>query len=113
MGDEAVPAPGLRHDEAMLIACLAEHLAQRRHRLVEVVLLDDDVRPNCVEQRLLLEQLATVLDEIEQCVEHPRLQRNRLAVRSEQQPSDGIRAKPAEPIRHVHLAAPSLDQGHS
>jgi len=60
--DEPVAAAGLRDDEAMIVARFAEHAAKRRDRLIEVVLLDDNVRPDRVEQRLLLQQLAAVLD---------------------------------------------------
>jgi hypothetical protein len=43
-----------------------------------------------------------VLDEVKQAIEDARLQGNRLAVRPEEQPPDGVDAEPAEPIRHVH-----------
>ena len=96
--DEPIAAAGLRHDEAMLVARLAEHVAQSRDRLVEVVLLDDDVRPHRLEQRLLVHEHARALDEIEQRVEDLRLQRNRLPVGPEQEPPHGVDAKPVEPI---------------
>jgi hypothetical protein len=70
---------------------LAQHTAQRRHVLVEVVLLDDDVGPDRLHQRSLLDELPGVLDQIEQGLEHLRGQCDGLAVDARaQQPLGSI-----------------------
>ncbi len=53
----------------MLLGALAEHTAQRRDVLVEVVLLDDHVRPDRFDEGGLVEQLPGVLEEELQEVE--------------------------------------------
>ena len=50
------------------------------------------------EQRLLVHEVARTLDEIEQRVEHLRLQRNRLSIDAEQEPAHRVQAKPVESI---------------
>jgi hypothetical protein len=64
----------------VLARLLAEHAPQARDRLVEVVLLDDDVRPQGLEQLLLREQLARVFDEVQQREghSHPACARRRV-----------------------------------
>jgi hypothetical protein len=52
---EPVASTGVGHDEAVLTGPLAEHSPQRRNALIEVVLLDDDVRPDRFEQRALVQ----------------------------------------------------------
>ena len=85
----------------MLARLLAEQATQLRHDLVEVVLLDDDVRPERLEQLLFGQELARSLDEVQQCVEEPRRQRNRLAVGAVQDAALGVQAEPLEPVHRL------------
>ena len=83
-GDETVAAPGLGHDESVLVGRFAERAPEHRNVLVEVALFDYEVRPDRRHHRAFLERFTGVLDEKEQRVEQLRFQRNRLAVRAEQ-----------------------------
>jgi len=67
--DKPVAPPGFRHNELVLARLLAEHSAQLRNGLVEVVLLDDHVRPQILQQPFFRYQLTRPLDEIEQRIE--------------------------------------------
>ena len=80
----------------MLPRLLAEDSAQLGHRLVEVVLLDDDVWPQRFEQLFLREELARAFYEVEQCVEQSRRQRDRLAVDAEQDAPLGVQSEALE-----------------
>ena len=61
-GDEPIAAARLRHDELVVVGRLAKHTAQHRDRLIEVVLLDDEARPDPGDQLRFVERLAGVLD---------------------------------------------------
>ena len=68
---------------------------------VEVVLLDDDVRPQRFEQLFLREQLARAFYEVEQRVEQSRSQRDRLAVDAEQDAPLGIESEALEFVNRL------------
>ncbi len=74
--DEAIPAPRLGDDEAMVFGCFTEDLAEHGNILAEVVLLDDDVRPHGVHQVGFGHRFAGVLDEAKQGVKYLGFQRN-------------------------------------
>ena len=81
-GSTAAGRASASRDELVVVRCFAEDAPQHRDRLVEVVLLDDEIRPDRRDQRVLVERLTRVLDEMEQRIENLRLQRDRLAVRA-------------------------------
>src|SRR5690606_1614533 len=92
---EAIAAAAHGHDVAIVAAPLAERVPQRRDCLVEVVLLDDDMRPYGRHQRPLVHELTGVLDEHAQRVVRARREGNGPAVCSRaQQARAGI-----EPVR--------------
>jgi hypothetical protein len=84
IGDEAVTAARFRDYETMLAGNLTERAPKLGHVLVEIVLLDDDVRPDGREQRALVDRLARVLDETQQRFECLRLETYEVAVAAEQ-----------------------------
>ena len=73
--DEPVAAARYRDDKPVLLGTLAEKPAQGRNMLVEVVLLDDDFRPDGRHERGFVEELARVLKKEEQRIECPGTQR--------------------------------------
>jgi hypothetical protein len=82
------------------------------------VLLDDDARPDRVEQLLLRQQLPWPLDKVQESVEQPRRQRDRVTVWSEQHSALGIQAEALESInrlgnRFVHSNHPALQMAVS
>jgi hypothetical protein len=97
--DEAVAAPRHRDDEAVLVAPLAEGLAQHRDVLRQVVLLDRRVGPDRAHQLVLLDHAPAVLDQDEQRVEDLRRER------------DGLVPAPEETFARVNAEGVELEKG--
>ena len=96
VGDELVAAPGHGDDEAMFIRTLAQRAPQLVDRLRQAPFLDDDVRPDRLQQRRLVDQLTGVLDQIQERVEHARRERYRLPIFRAQQALRRIELEVAE-----------------
>ena len=79
LGDEPVALAGQSCDVAVLAAFLAEELPECGNDLREAVLFDDRARPDRPEQRVLVERLAGMLDEIDQRIERLAGQRHGIA----------------------------------
>jgi hypothetical protein len=96
--DEAKAAPRHRQHVAVVLV-VAERPAQRRQGLAQVVVLDHQAGPEALEQRLAVEQLSRMLDEIQQRVEDARRQLDRAAIgQIAQLASQRVQHEPAERI---------------
>src|SRR5262249_32596026 len=91
---ELITAPGHGDDEAPPGAAVTECAAQRRDDLVEVVLLDHDVRPDGRDECRLVEELPRVLKQEMQGVERLLRQLDRPTVSARGQPP--LRRKESE-----------------
>ena len=68
-GDKPIPPPGHGHDVARFVPAIAQCPSQCGDRLVEVVLVDHQLWPGCLEKAFLAHVLAGVLQKIEQHIE--------------------------------------------
>jgi len=82
IGNEAITTTRQRDDVSMLARPLAEYATQGVDGLGEIAVLDDDVRPEVLQQLLLVERLPGVLDEIQQSVENLSSDLQRTTVRA-------------------------------
>src|SRR5262245_30819803 len=80
----------------MILGMLSQRLAQHVHRLREVALLDHDIGPYRRKQRLLLDDLARVLDQVEQRAERFGCELERFTGARAQNTMPGIELKLAE-----------------
>jgi hypothetical protein len=83
-GHEPIAATRFIDQEAGLPGRFAQRLADRPDVLVEVVLLDDGVRPDRLHQAVLVQQFARMAREVQQQLERARRQRHARAVGREQ-----------------------------
>jgi len=64
----------------MVFWMLAERASQHVNSLREIAFLDDDLRPEGAIQRLLLDERAGAFDQVDECADDLRCQRQRLSV---------------------------------
>jgi hypothetical protein len=98
VGDELMAAASDGRDEP-----LAERTAQRRDHLIEIVLLDDRRGPERIEENGPGNQLAGMLDEMDEGIERLAGKRHALAVRPSQRSTPRVEAEPAELVYAVRV----------
>ena len=80
----------------MLGGALAQHTAQNGNVLIQIVLLDDGVRPDRAHQFILVQHTSRVLNQVHQRVKCLRRNRDRTAIASQQEAPAGIQAELTE-----------------
>src|SRR5438552_835692 len=96
--NELVTPAGHGRNIAVVPERLAERLAESRNVLIEIVLLDDSVRPQCGHKFVLGDNPAAVRQKVKKRVVNLRLERYVTAIRCEKQSASSVENEIAEPI---------------
>src|SRR4029077_18221523 len=95
--DEAITAPGHGRNIFGGLARVTECATDGRHRLGEVVLLDDEARPYGRQQLVLADDAVPVADQVLEHVERPPGEREQATSLVGEAPAGGVEPEPSEP----------------
>jgi hypothetical protein len=104
LGDESIAPAGNGRDVAMLTGPLAEGAAQRMNGLGKASLLDDDMRPQRLDEGLLLDELPRPFHQVDERFEHASGDLHLLAVSTRHEhPPQGIELEVGKFVDQVSL----------
>ena len=102
VSDKSVAAARHRDDKTVVVGMLAEHASEHVDRLREVAFVDDDVGPEGAVQGLLFDERAGAFDQVDECAEDFRCQRDRPSIDSAtQHAAPGVELESFELVNDV------------